>query len=248
MICKKRVGELFLKSFKNDYQNEAEVQKRTAKQLVEKLSEIRSNYESVLELGCGSGILTNEISQNLNVNKLFLNDLSDVSELFKVNAEFIHGDAESIDYPENLDLIISNAVIQWFEDLKPHFEKVAESLTEGGIIAFTTFGPKNMVELRQTLNAGLNYLTKDELISQLSRKFKILYAEEFEYKSYFKTAKGVLRHVQKTGVNGITGTTLTKSKLQKFVNDYQEFEDEKGFELTYNPILVIAKKLHIKKA
>lgn len=131
MICKKRVGELFLKSFQNDYHSEAEVQKQTAKQLIAKLSETRANYERVLELGCGSGILTNEISRNLYVNELFLNDLSDVSNIVRADAEFIIGDAENIDYPGLLDLVISNAVIQWFEDLEQHFEKVAEALTEG---------------------------------------------------------------------------------------------------------------------
>lgn len=100
-----------------------------------------------------------------------------------------------------------------------------------------------MTELRQTLNVGLNYCPKVRLTDKLSKRFEILYTEEFEFKSHFETAKEVLRHIQKTGVNGISNSNLTKSKLQQFIKDYQKFETEKGFELTYNPILVIAKKL-----
>jgi len=242
MICKKRVGELFLKSFKDQYASEAKVQKQTAKRLVEELSKIQSQFERVLELGCGSGILTNEIFSKLEIEKLFLNDLSDICELIDVDAEFIIGDAETVNYPDKLDLITSNAVIQWFENLSQHFTKVAESLTEGGIVAFTTFGPKNMIELRKTLNVGLDYHSKEEITELLSERFEILLEEEFEYKSLFPSAKDVLKHVQKTGVNGVSESGLTKSKLKQFIADYQQFTTDNGVELTYNPILIIAKK------
>lgn len=247
MICKKTVKNSFRQSFDKSYTNEAVIQKEMAKELVDKISEFAKSFSSAFELGCGTGVLTSELLSKLSIEKLFLNDLTDTSEFIEnlpESTDFFIGDAETINYPKNLDLVTSNAAVQWFQSLEDHFEKVHSSLNKGGIFAFTTFGPENMLEIKALTGTGLNYPSAEKLKEMLSSKFKIEFFEESTKTINFSSAKEVLLHLRKTGVNAIEKQAWTKSKFQEFCKNYQiQFTENGELCLTYNPIIIIASKI-----
>ena len=59
-INPKLIKKQFEKSF-NSYNQNAIVQRLMAEKLVKNLSLIKADFNSILELGCGTGILTKEI-------------------------------------------------------------------------------------------------------------------------------------------------------------------------------------------
>ncbi|MEL5896226.1 malonyl-ACP O-methyltransferase BioC [Bacteroides sp. GD17] len=164
---------------------------------------------------------------------------------------FCPGDAEALDFPEATDLITSCSTLQWFNDPAAFFLRCHHALAPDGLFAFSTFGPRNMYEIRQLTGNGLDYLPLEELLALLSPHFDILLAEEEMVPLPFSTPHEVLKHLKQTGVTGTEKKIWTRGRLQTFSEAYvRQFGNaghnstEGSVTLTYHPIYVIAKRKH----
>lgn len=157
---------------------------------------------------------------------------------------FLPCDAETLDFPQGTDLITSCSTLQWFADTKRFFARCHRFLSDGGILAFSTFGKKNMREIHTLTGHGLEYLSLDNLKVLLSPRFEILYAEEEIVSLPFGTPLEVLRHLKQTGVTGTEKRVWTRGRLQSFCDEYIRMcgNDDRSVSLTYHPIYVIARK------
>lgn len=157
---------------------------------------------------------------------------------------FLPCDAETLDFPQGTDLITSCSTLQWFADTERFFARCHHFLSDGGILAFSTFGKKNMREIHTLTGHGLEYLSLDNLKVLLSPRFEILYAEEEIISLPFGTPLEVLRHLKQTGVTGTEKRVWTRGRLQSFCDEYIRMcgNDDRSVSLTYHPIYVIARK------
>lgn len=249
-IDKQLVKERFLNSV-DTYNSNAIVQKKMAQKLVSVLKEKSGNkFDNIIEIGSGTGLLTKEIVEELEFDKLVTNDFSsDYNSIIKgiftdinFKYEFIKGDAEFIfNFPENNNLIISNATFQWFEDIIEFVNRMSNILDKDGILAFTTFGIDNFHEVNKIQNVSLDYTSPDKIINAVSNNFDVIYRNNSEEKMYFPSPIEVLKHIKYTGVNSINGNAKILPK--KFISKYHNlFSTPKGVSLTYKPIYIILKK------
>jgi len=79
--------------------------------------------ETVLNLGCGDGILTEQLSLSVPYGKVLGIDASihmikTVKMLDRSNLEFVHMDINRMDFKNEFDLIFSNAALHWVKDHK----------------------------------------------------------------------------------------------------------------------------------
>lgn len=91
---------------------------------------------------------------------------------------FLSGDAETISFPDKSTLITSCSALQWFDSPEEFFKRCNTLLHSQGYFAFSTFGKKNMKEIRELTGKGLPYRSREELEAALSLHFDILYSEE----------------------------------------------------------------------
>lgn len=245
---KKLIAERFAKAA-NTYTKEASVQHQIAERMTLLLKKhISTCPQKVVEFGCGTGNLSRMLHSQFAPKELLLNDLCSkmgdcCQDLFDKGVEFIEGDAEQISFPKDRDLITSCSTLQWFESPNAFFKKCSSELGNGGILAFSTFGKKNMQEIRCTTGQGLSYLSLDELCASLASDYEILHADEEIIEQYFEEPKQVLRHLKATGVTGISNPRWTPRILMQFCEQYgQMFSYPQGVRLTYHPIYIIAKK------
>ena len=166
-IDPKKVKKQFEKSF-DKYNSNAIIQKELAKKLVEEVSKIGINYDKILEIGSGTGLLSKQISKNIKFEEYYANDLIPKSKYYldKIldKYEFIQGDAQKIKLNKKLNLIISNAVFQWFKDLKKTSKYYSSLLDKDGIIAFSTFTQDNFKEIKELTGISLEYKTKNQIV------------------------------------------------------------------------------------
>ena len=239
-LLKKR----FSKSLKT-YDDNAVIQKLMAKNLVNLID--GNCFEKVVELGCGTGLLTKEFTGNKNFSDYKAVDIVSGCEKYikKIgnNISFKCCDLECFDnniYSPKPNLIISNAAIQWIGDLDIFFKNIYNNLAEGGTFAFTLFGEENYRELKTIIKKPMQYVTTNYLKAVLS-DFDIVNISEETKILEFNSPKDVLYHIKNTGVNAVEETRWTKSDLVHFEDEYQKICG-KNITLTYHPIYVVVKK------
>ncbi|WP_089606257.1 malonyl-ACP O-methyltransferase BioC [Acinetobacter piscicola] len=237
------------------YNQHAVVQKQIAQQLFDLIRKFypKTHAKSVFEIGCGSGNLTYPLMQNLQIQHLILNDLYvQVQQHFQTDQklEWLIGDIEQLEFPQHLDLIVSSSALQWMHDLDMVFQKSHASLNRDGYLCFSTFGQKNLQEIKALTGQGLAYLSIENIQEKLRNSgFEVLYLSEQVEHLNFQYPKQVLQHLKATGVTATASNfRWTKQTLQDFYLNYQKImhqneSGEKFYSLTYHPIYCIARRL-----
>lgn len=234
------------------YNSHAFVQKMICTKLIAQLMDYSiDSINKALEIGCGTGLLTQEFLSHFKVDSYIANDIAPSAQkhINKIlcghpDWSFINADAEYMPFPNGLDLVLSASTIQWFNDISGFFRLAYEALNENGIFAFSTFGQKNYHEIRSVLGQGLDYKSLNELQKLLNKSFQIISASEFEHKLHFKSPMQALKHIKYLGANGIKRQFWSMGQLEKFTKEYnRKFKsNDKGISLTYHPIIIIAKR------
>lgn len=229
------------------YGEQARVQHLVVLRMMELLrSYLLKEPRCIYEFGCGTGDYS-RLLLGLHPDRLVLNDLCPEMEesltdiLTSPCASFIPGDAEQLDIPGITDVITSCSTVQWFTSLPDFFQRCRQAMTTGGILAFTTFGPHNMQEIRALTGNGLYYPEMEKLIGMLPAGFRLLHASQEVRGMEFSTPVEVLRHLKQTGVTGTERRMWTRSRLDEFCHRYIErFSCNNGVTLTYHPVYIIA--------
>ena len=160
---------------------------------------------------------------------------------FIPSANFICGNALKVRLAKKADLIVSNAMFQWFDNLDKVVEILKTNLKSDGILAFTTFAPSNFKEVTEITGLTLKYKSKEELETVLKNKgFEILYSETFYEEMRFNTPLELLAHMKHTGVNSLSEKTWTVKKVKEFCDKYSKKYPKTI--LTYSPIIIIARE------
>ena len=254
LINKQLVRDRFCRTLRS-YSNHAVVQKAMAAKLTEIIcqQEPGRSYERILEVGSGSGALMAELLGRCTVSTYYANDLveesqsslQEVLDHYPVGEfHFLAGDIERLELlPSSLDMVVSNATVQWLNDLDGLFRKISDHLKPGGVFAFTSFGPSNMREISVIEGVGLSYHSLGELQLLAERYFEITVSHEEKLLMEFTSPEAMLHHIRQTGVNGLLRRSWTKSRYLHFIEEYRRlFSCENGVYLTYHPLYCCLKK------
>lgn len=240
-INPKLIKNQFEKSI-DKYNQNAAVQHVMAEKLVKETAQFQTEFKNILELGSGAGLLTKEIVQTFKFEKYFANDLIEKSEKYVKDiipdAVFYCGNAQKIKPAQKMDLIISNAMFQWFKNINT--DNYKNMLNKDGILAFSSFSPENFREIKELTGLSLKYKTIDELTKIFEKDFEILYKEEFIHTLEFSTPLELLAHMKNTGVNSLTTQHWTFKEVKDFCDNYSQKFPE--ITLTYAPIIFICQK------
>jgi len=164
------------------YDDAAILQKTVAERIDERLELTTIEPKTILDLGAGTGLLTEQVIRRYPNAQLYAVDLS--SSMLKIAtprftaprwpalntklnrflqnckltkalatktaATAINADVYQLPFADNsVDLIVSNLMLQWCDDLDSVFAEFRRVLRPEGLLMFTTFGPDTLKELRQ---------------------------------------------------------------------------------------------------
>ena len=147
-----RVSRAFSEA-QDSYDNNALIQNYVAQSLSNKiLAQNSSSLGTVLEIGCGTGILSSHLIPN--AKQYVLSDIS-YSLLCKarerVDADHVYSivvDGEHPCFTASFDFIVSSMALEWFQDPKSALKHLVACLKPGGKLYFSTLGNNTFHEWR----------------------------------------------------------------------------------------------------
>lgn len=230
-IDKSHIARRFKKSHET-YDQHAIVQRVMARRL--SLILPQRTFDRAFEFGCGTGNLTKLLQKKCKT--LFRNDLHPDD-----SPDYLEGDIETLSFPQDLDLIASNAVWQWLNDPVKMLRKIYDALNKDGIVAISTFAPGTCGEISKLLHVSLDYQEPEDFRKSCEAYFDVLAFEKYTRVLTFQEPYQVLKHLKYTGVTGVNSSfRWGRKKLEAFDQAYREqFPD---VSLTYLPVLFIGKK------
>jgi malonyl-CoA O-methyltransferase len=251
MINKQLLQQRFTNSAKT-YDQYANVQKKMALELLE-MVKAEGDFEAedpiqILEIGCGTGYLTERLRQVYPNAQITAIDLApgmiEVAHerIQHPNVHFICADIEEMELFEKYDLVISNATVQWFNQIEDTTNKLYISLKPNGILCFSTFGEKTFHELHSSFKLALEEIGDDpssytpgqafyslgELMSicnvSLHGNSSRVEGKEKLEKELFSTVKDFFTSVKKIGANNSNQQQSTQKPtvIKRMIKNYEE--------------------------
>lgn len=168
----------FNRSAAGSYDIHAHVQRCMADQLTKSLIGWKNEEDTaqlnILEIGCGTGALTEILFNKWPSASITALDIAPVmikvaedrvlsrsandagySNNQPARVRFLHADIEiwATEAPlDSFDLIVSNACFQWLSNPRQTLIHLRRMLLSGGLLVFTSFGPETFYELHKAFN------------------------------------------------------------------------------------------------
>ena len=129
--------------------------RENAARLADRLLDVTRDFPLVLDLGCHTGALGEELTSSPKIGSLFQADLSSSMARTALAANgrpAICADEEFLPIaPQSLDLILSNLSLHWVNDLPGALSQIRLALKPDGLLLATLFGTETLKELRGEL-------------------------------------------------------------------------------------------------
>lgn len=122
--------------------------------------------EEILDLGCGDGVLTEQIAQR-GANVIGVDASAEMVEAARkrgVRAEAM--DATQIAFQQQFDAVFSNAVLHWIHNQTAQLRGIARALKPGGRFVAEMGGHGNIAAIRVALHAALAHHGLAELMAR----------------------------------------------------------------------------------
>jgi malonyl-CoA O-methyltransferase len=236
------------------YDSAAGLQRKTAKRLLDIVS-IQAPH-TVLDLGCGTGYGSHLLEQRFQSANLISADLAlgmvqSVARA-KTAAQAVCADALALPFEEkSIDLLWSNLMLQWCNDLPLAFVQFNRVLSAGGSLAFSTFGPATLQELKNSFDDGYTHVSRfvaaDVIEAQLhGAGFVDVRLESRRRVVHYEQVLLLMRELKSLGASNATqgrARGLTGRKAwQRMLARYEATREDEGLPSTYELIYVTANK------
>ena len=234
--------------------------KEIGRELVKKI-EGRTQAHYILDIGMGTGWLTNRIKyhfpESVVVGMDFALGMIDVAKKNSEGTRLIAADALDLPFRnESFDVIVSNLVYQWVDDLPKGFEFCHQTLKKDGCLALTMFGFKTLEELFTSLEMSSEKESNEprsfprlpsheDIKTALQNSgFKNIATDYEHIKVHFPDMMSLLNWIKGIGANALKRDFfIGKEQLQRAEAYYSKhFRDPLGVRATFEVIWVQAEK------
>ncbi|MCH5220741.1 MAG: DUF452 family protein [Muribaculaceae bacterium] len=199
----------------------------------------------VLEIGCGTGLLSRHINQWCDCETSFeMWDIAGKAPLQGPQRIFRQTDAETsiMRIPSSsVDIIASSSTIQWFNSPTRFFVECSRILASGGYLIASTFVKGNLYEVAQATGRSLPLLSARQWSEIIPDTFDVIDWYSYSYTLEFDSAIEVFRHLKGSGVNSLDRDSAGDSHIRNALAHYGADLDGK-YRATYRPLLFILRK------
>ncbi len=216
------------------------IQAQVARELAARLEAQGARFDSILEVGCGTGFLTGELCRLFPSARIVAVDvaptmLAQVRRRLpkQANLETRQADVRELDLPKKFALITSSSALHWMTPLPATFARLRRFLQPGGRMVFAMMLQGTLAELHE-LRAELT--PRKALRRALPSAVAVLEALReagWEREAWtcekiavtYASASALLQAIQAQGVTGgfgASGTLLTRGEMRRLLAEYEQ--------------------------
>lgn len=221
------------------YNQFADVQRITASIVMEKFAGYSGAFR-IMDVGCGTGILTEKLMDVMSGSEIDAIDVSSgmIDEAKRSfgrkakNVNWVVGDFVSYNADRKYDLIASNATLHWIDPISVAFNKASELLKDDGMLVFCVMLKgtlSSLVESRSRVAPEKSPAVSlpeacDVLDALRDAGFSVLSKEQNIIRRHYESSKAMLEAISAQGVTGgavsSSGSSLTRGELKMLMDDY----------------------------
>lgn len=240
------------------YDTHAVLQHEVEQRLLERLEYVEREPARVLDLGCGTGRAAVAMRKRWKGAQVIALDLAMPMLQRIVEPNWISGwlrpllpvnaDARALPLADaSIDVLFSNLCVQWIDDLPVLFDEFRRVLRPGGHLAFSTFGPDTLHELRAAwaqvdrsphVSAFVDIARVGDALMQAGFRDPVLDEEHFTLT--YADALSLMRELKAIGATnadarrarGLSG----RARLQRVAEAYESWREDGVLPATYEVI------------
>lgn len=239
----------------HDYDAAAVLQAEVRKELLERLDLVRLVPRVVVDLGAGTGHASLELKRRYRSSQVVAIDLAEGMlreaagrETLLRRFRRVCADAAALPLrDDSVDLVFSNLMLQWCDDPDLVFTECRRVLRPNGLLAFATFGPDTLLELRRAWSAAdgrthvNRFVDMHDLGDALVRcGFAEPVLDVERYTLTYTEVRGLMRDLKVIGAHnanagrprGLTG----KGTLARMLEAYERYRRDGRLPATYEVV------------
>jgi malonyl-CoA O-methyltransferase len=237
MIDKQKVVESFDRAAIT-YDQWATIQKNIGDNLLERLQWLKLQPEQILEVGTGTGRLSRVLAQEYKNANVYAIDISSnmLTEAAKLSKQhFICADAAQLPIADNsIDVLVSNLMLQWCEDINSVIQEFARVLKPDGALLFSSFGPDTLKELRASwatvddavhVNNFIDMHHYGDSLLQAGLKNPVMDVDRLQWQ--YQEVKALMMELKNIGAHNINSDRqrglMGKNKFQAMIAAYEQY-------------------------
>ena len=245
------------------YEAAAVLQARVGDELLERLQPFNFKPAVVVDLGAGTGRMTGELKRRYRGSLVIAIDLA-AGMLSQARRhqhllrrfERVCGDAMRLPLAAaSVDVVVSSLMLQWCDPPDQAFAEIRRVLKPGGFVAFSTFGPDTLRELRsawaeadgaeQTYN-HVNHFTDmhdvGDAVVRAGLSEPVLDVDRVQLT--YPDAIALMRDLKAIGAHNVTAGRprglVGRARLQRMQQAYETFRRDGRLPATYEIVYGVA--------
>ena len=235
---KQKIVECFNKGAKT-YDLAAPIQTKVAKQLASRIA--GWNVQTILEIGCGTGLFSQMLYSTFSKASLLLTDISPnmlehCRQRFDAvsRVQFACVDGETLLMQNSFDLIVSNMTLHWFEDIQQSLSTIIKKLNPRGYFAFTMLGANSFPEWQMICDELQISMSMPLLpnIDELCDYFPHMQFDTAIEQRIYPSMYDFLKSLKKIGAHATDIPVLSSGKMRSFLRQYNH-EIKISYEIIY---------------
>lgn len=231
----------------SQYDAHAFLQKEIAIRLDAKLDVITSNNNVIVDLGAGTGLLSQNLIKRFPDSQLICLDFAQTSLSNNPSKNKLCADAYHLPLADkSVDMVISSLMMQWCPDLKQLFSEIHRVLKNDGLILFSTFGPDTLKELKKSWSVVDDQVHVNTFADMhdigdqmLGAGFQSPVMEMETLTLTYQTVTDLLRDLKAIGaqtVDARSKSLMGKDKFQLMIKMYESYRQDEKLPATYEVI------------
>ncbi len=227
------------------YDEAAVLQREIGRRMLERLEYIRLQPRMIVDIGAGTGDASASLLKRYPKASVIALDFAlPMLQRAKRRGRMLRrplplcADLEQLPLaPHCVDIIYSNAALQWCSDLPSTFREFRRVLRPGGLLMFTTFGPDTLKELRSAwaqvdgethVSAFVDMHDIGDMLVEAQFAEPVIDAEQITMT--YESVDQLMRDIKSIGAqNAATGRSrgmTGKGRMQQFRDAYEQYRSD----------------------